>query len=78
MRSVLLLELAASVALPLGGLHMIHSGIVRGFGSDLRRIFGSALRNRFLAFLARVGVMALPQSNAAAGLMMRQRRQQRQ
>jgi phosphate:Na+ symporter len=58
------------VALLLWGLHMVHSGVVRAFGSDLRRILGSALRNRFLAFLAGVGVTALLQSSTATGLMM--------
>src|ERR1700758_5533866 len=57
------------VALLLWGLHMVHSGIVRAFGSDLRRLLGTALRNRFLAFLAGVLVTALLQSSTATGLM---------
>ena len=32
---------------------MVHSGIVRAFGSDLRRFLGMALRNRFAAFTGR-------------------------
>lgn len=70
MGSVVLLDLMGGVALLLWGLHMVHSGIVRAFGSHLRRILGSALRNRFLAFLAGVGVTALLQSSTATGLMM--------
>jgi len=57
------------VALLLWGLHMVHSGIVRAFGSDLRRLLGIALRNRFLAFLAGIFVTALLQSSTATGLM---------
>jgi phosphate:Na+ symporter len=57
------------VALLLWGLHMVHSGIVRAFGSDLRRILGTALHNRFLAFAAGIIVTALLQSSTATGLM---------
>ena len=64
-----LLDLAGSVALLLWGLHMTHSGIVRAFGSDLRRFLGTALRNRFLALAAGMLVTALLQSSTATGLM---------
>src|SRR3954470_16661357 len=66
---MILLDLMGGVALLLWGLHMVHSGIVRAFGSDLRRFLGVALRNRFLAFLAGVSVTALLQSSTATGLM---------
>jgi len=66
---MILLDLLGGVALLLWGLHMVHSGIVRAFGSDLRRLLGTALRNRFLAFLAGVIVTALLQSSTATGLM---------
>ena len=69
MSSVILLDLLGGVALLLWGLHMVHSGIVRAFGSDLRRLLGTALRNRFLAFLAGMIVTALLQSSTATGLM---------
>jgi phosphate:Na+ symporter len=69
MGSTVLLDLVGGVALLLWGLHMVHSGIVRAFGSDLRRLLGSALRNRFLAFLAGMIVTALLQSSTATGLM---------
>jgi len=68
--NIVLLDLMGGVALLLWGLHMVHSGIVRAFGSDLRRILSSALRNRFLAFMAGIGVTALLQSSTATGLMM--------
>src|SRR5579862_8167295 len=66
---MILLDLMGGVALLLWGLHMVHSGIVRAFGSDLRRILGTALRNRFLAFFAGIVVTALLQSSTATGLV---------
>ena len=65
----MLLDLVGGVALLLWGLHMVHSGIVRAFGSDLRRLLSNALRNRFLALLAGMLVTALLQSSTATGLM---------
>jgi len=69
MGSMILLDLVGGVALLLWGLHMVHSGIVRAYGSDLRRILSKALRNRFLAFLAGLSVTTLLQSSTATGLM---------
>jgi phosphate:Na+ symporter len=69
MGSLILLDLVGGVALLLWGLHMVHSGIVRAFGSDLRRFLGKALRNRFRAFLAGLSVTTLWQSSTATGLM---------
>ena len=69
MGNMILLDLMGGVALLLWGLHMVHSGIVRAFGSDLRRFLGLALRNRLLAFASGVGVTALLQSSTATGLM---------
>jgi len=57
------------VALLLWGLHMVHSGVVRAFGAELRRMLGVALRNRFRAFVAGAVVTALLQSSTATGLM---------
>ena len=69
MGSMVLLDLVGGVALLLWGLHMVHSGIVRAFGSGLRRFLSIGLRNRFLAFLAGMVVTALLQSSTATGLM---------
>jgi len=69
MGSMILLDLVGGVALLLWGLHMVRSGIVRAFGSDLRRILSKALSNRFLAFLAGLTVTTLLQSSTATGLM---------
>ena len=57
------------VALLLWGLHMVRSGIIRAFGSDLRRVLGMAVRNRLMALLAGIGLTAVLQSSTATGLM---------
>ncbi len=64
-----LLDLAGSVALLLWGVHMIQTGVQRAFGAKLRSFLGNALRNRFKAFAAGLGVTALLQSSTATGLM---------
>jgi len=69
MGSMILLDLMGGVALLLWGLHMVHSGIVRAFGSDLRRLLGTALSNRVSAFFAGVLVTAVLQSSTATALM---------
>jgi hypothetical protein len=57
----------AGVALLLWGPHMVRSGIMRAFGCELRRALSTALRNRFLALLAGIGVTGLLQSSTATG-----------
>jgi len=69
MGNVVVLDLIGGIALLLWGLHMVQSGILRAFGSDLRRTLGIALRNRFTAFLAGIGATALLQSSTATALM---------
>lgn len=69
MGSLALVHLAGAVALLLWGLHMVHTGIIRTFGSDLRRVLGYALRNRFSAFGTGVGLTAALQSSTATALM---------
>jgi phosphate:Na+ symporter len=64
-----LLDLAGSIALLMWGVHMVQSGIQRGFGPNLRQLLGRALRNRLLALLSGLGVTALLQSSTATGLM---------
>jgi len=59
MESMVLLDLMGGVALLLWGLHMVLTGVLRAFGPDLRRILGKALRNRFAAFCAGLGLTAL-------------------
>lgn len=64
-----LIDLAGSVALLLWGVHMVQSGVQRTFGARLRAFLSGALRNRFKAFLAGLGVTAILQSSTATGLM---------
>jgi hypothetical protein len=64
-----LLNLAGAIALPLWGVHMVQSGVQRGFGSDLRRSLARALSNRIRAAAAGLGVTAILQSSTATGLV---------
>src|SRR4051794_25943621 len=67
--SVTLVNLAGSVALLLWGVHMVQTGVQRAFGARLRQILATALRNRFQALLAGIGITAVLQSSTATGLM---------
>src|SRR5258706_791042 len=69
MGTIVLLDLMGGVALLLWGLHMVQSGILRTFGSDLRHLLSKALGNRFAAFAAGLGLTALLQSSTATALM---------
>ena len=69
MGSMVLLDLLGGVALLLWGLHMVHSGILRAFGPDLRLLLGKALNNRFSAFAAGMGLTAVLQSSTATALI---------
>ena len=66
---MVLLDLMGGVALLLWGLHMVHSGILRAFGPDLRRLLSKALNDRFTAFAAGLGLTALLQSSTATALI---------
>ena len=67
--TALLIQLAGHVALLLWGIHMVHSGMLRAYGSALRRVLGRGLRHRVQALLAGVIVTALLQSSTATALM---------
>jgi phosphate:Na+ symporter len=69
MGSIVLLDLMGGVALLLWGLHMVQSGILRAFGPGLRKLLAGALRNRFAAFAAGIGLTALLQSSTATALI---------
>lgn len=69
MGSIVLLDLMGGVALLLWGLHMVQTGILRAFGSDLRLVLARALKNRFAAFGAGIGLTALLQSSTATALI---------
>jgi len=66
---MVLANTAGAVALLLWGLHMVHTGIVRAFGSDLRKFLNYALRNRISAFLTGLSLTAILQSSTATALM---------
>jgi phosphate:Na+ symporter len=67
--TIALVELVGDVILLLWGMRMVQSGVVRAFGSDLRRIIGRTLRNRFTAVGAGLVVTALLQSSTATAMM---------
>jgi phosphate:Na+ symporter len=69
MGSLVLLDLMGGVALLLWGLHMVHSGILRAFGPDLRLLLAKGLNNRLSAFAAGLGLTALLQSSTATALI---------
>lgn len=64
-----LINLAGTVALLLWGVRMVQTGVQRAFGPRLRQVLGTALRNRFAACAAGLGVTAILQSSTATGLM---------
>ncbi len=66
---VTLLDLAGCIALLLWGTHMVQSGVQSAFGPRLRTFLAGALKTRFHAFLAGLGVTAVLQSSTATGLM---------
>jgi len=69
MGTMVLLDLMGGVALLLWGLHMVHSGVLRAFGPDLRLLLAKGLSNRFTAFAAGLGLTALLQSSTATALI---------
>ena len=64
-----LLQLAGFVALLLWGMRMVHTGMVRAFGGNLRQFLATGLKSRWKAFLAGMGITALLQSSTATALM---------
>ena len=62
-------ELAGHVVLLLWGMRQVQHSVGRAFGSDLRRVLGRALRNRFIAVGAGTGVTMLLQSSTATAMM---------
>jgi phosphate:Na+ symporter len=69
MGTIVILDLMGGVALLLWGLHMVNSGILRAYGTQLRRFLQIALENRLSALAAGLGLTALLQSSTATGLM---------
>src|SRR5918992_867667 len=48
---------------------MVRTGILRSFGADLRHLLRVSLGNRFVAFLAGLGVTSILQSSTATALV---------
>jgi Na/Pi-cotransporter len=67
--TVALVQLVGYVVLLLWGMHMVQTGVVRAFGSNLRRMIGRTLRNRFAAIGAGLVVTMLLQSSTATAMM---------
>jgi phosphate:Na+ symporter len=67
--TLILLDVAGTVALLLWGVHMVQTGVQRALGARLRSFLAHRLHNRLSAFLAGLGVTALLQSSTATGLM---------
>jgi phosphate:Na+ symporter len=64
-----LLNLLAGVALLVWGTHIVRTGVLRVFGTDLRRILAKSTSNRASAFLAGVAVTGVVQSSSANALI---------
>ena len=64
-----LLNLLSSIALLVWGTHIVRTGILRVYGSQLRRMLSHSLDNRLLAFSSGIGVTALVQSSNATALL---------
>lgn len=67
--SRVVLELAGAVALLLWGLHMVHSGVMRAYGTQLRAAMASRLRHRWTAAVAGLLATAALQSSTATIMM---------
>ncbi|MDA7949134.1 MAG: Na/Pi cotransporter family protein [Hyphomicrobiaceae bacterium] len=64
-----LIQLLGAVSLLLWGLHMVRTGIVRGFGTQLRTLIGRGTANRGRAVVAGMGVTMVVQSSTATALI---------
>ncbi len=64
-----LINILSGVALLVWGTHIVRSGVLRVFGTNLRRLLSSSVENRFHAFLAGIGVTSLVQSSSATAML---------
>lgn len=64
-----LLDLLAAIALLVWGTHLVRTGMLRVFGSNLRQMLAHSMGNRFTAALSGLGVTALVQSSTATALI---------
>ena len=64
-----LLHLLSSIALLVWGTHIVRTGIMRVYGSHLRRLLSHSMAHTPLTFGAGIGVTALVQSSNATALL---------
>ena len=65
----MLLDLLSGVALLVWGTHLVRTGILRQYGSTLRRLLRRSMSRRGKAFVAGLSVTALLQSSTATALI---------
>ncbi len=65
----MLLDLLSGVALLVWGTHLVRTGILRQYGSTLRRLLRRSMNSRGKAFAAGLSVTALIQSSTATALI---------
>ncbi|VVO13372.1 Na/Pi cotransporter family protein [Pseudomonas fluorescens] len=64
-----LLNLLSAVALLIWGTHIVRTGILRVYGSNLRHLIGQNMSKRPLAFIAGILVTAMVQSSNATAML---------
>ncbi|HWD34376.1 Na/Pi cotransporter family protein [Pseudomonas caricapapayae] len=64
-----LLNLLSAVALLIWGTHIVRTGILRVYGSNLRRVLSQNMSRRPLAFIAGILVTAMVQSSNATAML---------
>lgn len=64
-----LLDLLSAVTLLIWGTHIVRTGILRVYGSQLRRVLSQNMSKRPLAFIAGILVTALVQSSNATAML---------
>ncbi|MFS0825056.1 Na/Pi cotransporter family protein [Pseudomonas phoenicis] len=64
-----LLNLLSAVTLLVWGTHIVRTGILRVYGSNLRRVIGQNMDKRPLAFIAGIVVTAMVQSSNATAML---------
>ncbi|UZE12066.1 Na/Pi cotransporter family protein [Pseudomonas sp. B21-053] len=64
-----LLNLLSAVTLLIWGTHIVRTGILRVYGSNLRHVIGQNMSKRGLAFIAGIVVTAMVQSSNATAML---------
>ena len=65
----LLINVVGGVALLIWGVRMVRTGVSRALGGSLRRLVSASTANRFVAFLAGLGVTSFLQSSTATAMI---------